>query len=64
MECLTRDLFKCQTCGVLVMGKGEAHVDHIVPKVDGGTDDMENLQTLCRSCHSRKTALEDGGFGQ
>jgi phage terminase large subunit-like protein len=30
-------------------------VDHIVERRDGGTDDESNLQTLCSSCHSRKT---------
>lgn len=38
-------------------------VDHILPKARGGTDDRENLQGLCLPCHSRKTAEEDGGFG-
>ena len=38
-------------------------VDHIVPRAQGGTDARENLQGLCHVCHSRKTALEDGGFG-
>jgi len=32
------------------------HVDHIVPKRDGGLDEWDNLQSLCHSCHSRKTA--------
>ena len=39
------------------------HADHIVPKSRGGTDDLENLQGLCESCHNRKTPTEDGGFG-
>ncbi len=39
-------------------------VDHIVPLRDGGTNDDANLQCLCASCHSRKTALQDGGFGR
>ena len=39
-------------------------VDHIVPRSAGGTDDWSDLQTLCASCHSRKTALHDGGFGR
>ena len=39
-------------------------VDHIIPKSQGGTDDEENLQGLCESCHNRKTAAEDGGFGR
>ena len=40
------------------------HVDHIVPLSRGGTHDESNLQTLCASCHSRKTVLCDGGFGR
>lgn len=33
-------------------------VDHIKPKRSGGTDDWNNLQGLCKPCHSRKTAIE------
>lgn len=35
-------------------------VDHIKPKADGGTDDIDNLQPLCRPCHDRKSALDRG----
>ena len=38
-------------------------VDHKVPRGSGGTDDWKNLQSLCASCHNRKTALEDGRWG-
>lgn len=63
-EILLRDSYTCQDCGCFVgMRKGDAHVDHITSKDRGGTDDESNLQTLCESCHSRKTVLEDGGFG-
>ena len=31
-------------------------VDHIVPKVRGGTDAASNLRVLCRPCNSRKAA--------
>lgn len=33
-------------------------VDHIRPKVDGGTDDEYNLQPLCTRCHNIKTGKE------
>jgi 5-methylcytosine-specific restriction protein A len=46
-------------------GEGRAiasEVDHI----DGNPDnnEMENLQALCKSCHSRKTALEQDRWGK
>ena len=50
---LLRDGYQCQVCGDLVHGK-RAHVDHIVPKSKGGSDEVTNLQTLCASCHSKK----------
>jgi 5-methylcytosine-specific restriction protein A len=35
-----------------------AYVDHIIPKAEGGTDAESNLETLCRSCHTKKTDQE------
>jgi 5-methylcytosine-specific restriction protein A len=29
-------------------------VDHVKPKSKGGTDELENLQVLCRPCNSAK----------
>ncbi len=38
--------------------------DHIVPRADGGSNDPENLQLLCLTCHKEKCALEkEGGYG-
>ena len=34
--------------------------DHVVPKADGGEDAMDNLQGLCKACHSSKTNREMG----
>ena len=31
-------------------------VDHILPRREGGSDSDDNLQSLCHSCHSKKTA--------
>jgi 5-methylcytosine-specific restriction endonuclease McrA len=49
---LLRDNYQCQMCGAVVHGK-LAHVDHIVPKSKGGSDEVSNLRCLCVSCHSK-----------
>jgi len=33
-------------------------LDHIVPLIDGGGHELDNLQTLCTPCHRKKTAEE------
>ena len=55
---LARDPW-CRACGT----ERTSHVDHVIPRAHGGSDDDSNLQGLCTSCHSRKTATQDGGFG-
>ena len=51
-------------CSVDDCNAAATDVDHIVPLAEGGNDSAENLQTLCHSHHSRKTAIEDGGWGR
>jgi 5-methylcytosine-specific restriction enzyme A len=47
----------CKAQGRLVPAD---HVDHILAIAKGGDPwDMDNLQSLCLPCHSRKTATED-----
>jgi 5-methylcytosine-specific restriction enzyme A len=51
----------CRVCG-----QPATDVDHIRPH-RGDREllyDPTNVQSLCHSCHSRKTASEDGGFGR
>jgi hypothetical protein len=45
--------WKCKMCGKLLDHSYE--VDHIVPLYKGGTNDVSNLQALCRNCHGKKT---------
>lgn len=57
---LTRDAWACRACGRICANHKEAHADHIVPVSQGGARfDLENGQTLCHSCHSRKTMTEN-----
>jgi hypothetical protein len=41
------------------------HVDHIKPHCGNYAlfCDLNNLQGLCEHCHNKKTAKQDGGFG-
>lgn len=53
---------ECKRAGIL---EASTVVDHIIPHK--GDQELfwrpSNHQALCTSCHSRKTAKEDGGFG-
>lgn len=51
MACLRKDKFTCIRCEKKnLQGKGlQAH--HLVPRDDGGANDITNLVTLCTACH-------------
>lgn len=55
----------CEEC--LMNGKRTKAivVDHIIPiKKGGDMYDYTNLQSLCASCHSKKSVLEGSRFGK
>lgn len=44
------DGYACRACG----STDDLTVDHVIPRAKGGGHELANLQTLCRSCNSRK----------
>ena len=42
---------KCLCCG----SKKKISIDHVIPVVKGGEDELWNLQPLCNSCNSKKS---------
>ncbi|MDH5338777.1 MAG: HNH endonuclease, partial [Rubrivivax sp.] len=46
---------ECRRSGRLLPAQ---EVDHVVPKAQGGSDDIGNLQAISRECHRRKTASD------
>ncbi len=61
---LTRDGYSCRVCGKSSIepvnsstGYHKVHfgleVHHIIPRKDGGSDNFQNLITLCEECHHR-----------
>ena len=53
-EIFKRDGFRCRYCGKTTM-ETVLHVDHVVPRAGGGTDDPENLITACQACNLGKS---------
>lgn len=47
---LRRDNRTCQHCG---KSRERLYVHHITPREHGGTDDLDNLTTLCHDCHRK-----------
>lgn len=54
-EIFKRDGFVCQYCGSNPP-KVVLHIDHIIPVVEGGTNDETNLVTSCSACNLGKSA--------
>jgi len=70
-EILERNGFTCQLCGA---GPGDVdpynpsrrvrlHIDHIIPISQGGTNDKDNLRTLCSNCNQGKSNIRMASEG-
>lgn len=67
LEIIERDHHVCSYCaqpGTGFHGPDDRpwHIDHIVPVVDGGTNQIENLALACARCNSRKHAMSAEDF--
>ena len=57
---LRRDSHLCQPCLAKGRPTPATEVHHVKAKADGGTDDRENLVSICRECHDKATAEAKG----
>ena len=46
---------KCWGCNYIPPDKRYLHLDHIIPKSDGGTNHIDNRALLCQPCNSMKS---------
>ena len=46
---------KCWGCNFIPPDKRYLHLDHIIPKTDGGSNDIDNRALLCQPCNSKKS---------
>lgn len=57
---LRRDRYLCQHCLKQDIVTIATDVDHIIPLSKGGARlEPDNCQSLCRTCHNRKTAKDN-----
>lgn len=57
MRVLQRDHYTCGYCG-----QEATQVDHIIPRVDGGSHDMDNLIAACSRCNGLKGSRSQASF--
>jgi hypothetical protein len=56
-QVLERDHYTCQRCGMLEKkGDRSLHVHHIIPVIKGGSDELDNLISVCHKCHKPEEA--------
>jgi len=55
VQVLARDGYTCQMCGISRNDGAILEIDHIHPVSKGGTNELSNLQVLCRDCNAGKS---------
>jgi diadenosine tetraphosphate (Ap4A) HIT family hydrolase len=60
-EVMKRAGYRCELCGAHE-GQAALHIDHIVPRARGGSDDLSNFQALCITCNTNKRDRDDTDF--
>jgi 5-methylcytosine-specific restriction endonuclease McrA len=56
-----RDNYQCRSCGKTHQ-ETTLNIDHIIPIAQGGSNDISNLQTLCKTCNQKKKHHFDSRF--
>ena len=54
IEKLRQSNHACAYCGKVFRSPKEATIDHIFPRIKGGTNEMENIVFACKTCNSSK----------
>ena len=49
--------WRCNICKSILDYTYE--IDHNIPLFKGGTNELNNLQALCRNCHGKKTIIDN-----
>lgn len=52
-QILRRAMGRCEACGISAVERA-LHVDHIIPRSWGGSNDISNFQALCSTCNVQK----------
>jgi ATP adenylyltransferase len=60
-EVLKRARYRCELCGAHEE-QAAMHVDHIIPRARGGSDDVSNFQALCITCNTNKRDKDNTDF--
>ena len=67
-KCYRRGVRECESCGET--NRRSLTADHIIPLSIGGSNELDNIRVLCRSCHqvitnqyreARLTQITDDG---